>query len=110
MARREHLLCAQETIFEIYEATKRAFSFFFKKDLEMNFGQQDHCEAAMNAKTRAWPGIKVANCYPHASRMILKSTRSRLRDDENAQTIRNEFRVLHSITDTAVFEPDQQDG
>ena len=58
----------------------------------------------MNAKNRAWPGIKVANCYPHASRMVLKSTRIRLKDDENAQTIRDEFRVLHNITDTAVFE------
>ena len=58
----------------------------------------------MNAKLRSWPDIKVGNCYPHASRMVLRATRKRLTLEENAQIIRDEFRLLANITSTPIFE------
>jgi len=91
--------------FEIYEAMKRAFLFFFGHALLVTFGMQDHSDAAYNAKRRAWPGIIINNCYPHASRMVTRATRERLRDrDGNAARIRQAFRLLQGLTIDSIFE------
>ena len=70
----------------------------------MNFGIQDHCEAAYNAKCRVWPNIDINNCGNHGARMVLKSSRLRVAHEENAAPIRGGFRMLHSITIVVIFE------
>ena len=83
---------------------KRAYFFVVGALLVIKYAMQDHNDAAYNAKLRSWPGLAVGNCYPHASRMVTRATRRRLRNEDHAQPLRDGFRNLQALTITPVFE------
>lgn len=88
----------------VYKCVKKWSSLIIGKCLEVSFMSQDHCRASANAAKANWPGVIIADCYPHIYRNMWKNKDKMINSTNFLPKVYEGLKLLHLAANKTVFK------